>query len=266
MLPPRTSPRRPIRKVAAAAALTTLTLAGSALAPLVAAAAPVETCEAFGEIPKGKYWLNNNLWGAADNGTQCLRSDTAAGKNIAWQTNWDWSGEPYQVKSFTSAVLGWHWGWKRQDTELPIRLSDDRTVATAWKYDVSPNPGVMNVAYDLWAHDIPNPDWGDDPTDEIMIWLYRSGGAGPLGTKVDTVTIAGTRWDLYKGYTAWNVFSFVRVENTEESVLDLTHFTDELVRRGDMSRSKYLSSVQAGPEIFTGKGTFTTTGYMVDVK
>mgnify|MGYP006157213253 CR=1 FL=1 len=32
--------------------------------------------------------------------------------------------------------------------------------------------------------------------------------------KVDTVTIAGTTWDLYVGRTSWNVYSFVRTSNT----------------------------------------------------
>ncbi|MDC0773338.1 hypothetical protein POF73_41725 [Streptomyces sp. HD] len=38
----------------------------------------------------------------------------------------------------------------------------------------------MNVAYDLWPHTKNAADRQDQPTGEIMIWLNRQGGAGPL--------------------------------------------------------------------------------------
>lgn len=87
------------------------------------------------------------------------------------------------MKSFSSAVLGWHWGRQRSGTELPVRLGANRNVPTTWSYDVS-GSGTMNVAYDLWLHNESNPGSSSGPSDEIMIWPYRSGGAGPAGTYV----------------------------------------------------------------------------------
>ncbi len=171
------------------------------------------------------------------------------------------------MKSYSSAVLGWHWGWKKQNTGLPVRISDRRTIDTSWQYRVTQTTAnTMNVAYDLWLPNISNPTWEHNPTDEIMIWTYRSGGAGPVGTRQATVNIAGTSWDLYRGNIGWNVFSFVRTSNTQSVTFNIRDFLDNLVNRGWVSSSKYLTSVQAGPEVFTGNGRLDTDAYRVDIR
>src|SRR5690606_17460642 len=145
-----------------------------------------ETCEPFGVLLAGKYWINNNLWGQdAGVGQQCVRRRCLDGTAVAWDSDWSWANSPSSVKSFASVVLGWHWGYHVQNTGLPVRVSDNRDVNCGWNYTVDQS-GTMNVAYDLWFHSVPDPSWGehatDEPTDELMIWLYRDGGAGPLGT------------------------------------------------------------------------------------
>ncbi|MEU8189951.1 GH12 family glycosyl hydrolase domain-containing protein, partial [Micromonospora carbonacea] len=86
-----------------------------------------------------------------------------------------------------------------------------------------------------------------------MIWLYRS-NASPAGCRQGTVTIAGTTWEIWRGYVGtWNVYSYVRTSNTTNANLNIRDFTNDLVSRGWMSSSKYLTSVQAGPEIFHRK-------------
>ncbi|MEU4419308.1 hypothetical protein AB0F81_01690 [Actinoplanes sp. NPDC024001] len=226
-----------------------------------------EDCADYAALVRGKYWVNNNVWGKADGtGSQCVWENGLSGDNLSWGTRWTWSGDKTKVKSYASAVLGWHWGWKATGTGLPIQLSAGRTVRANWNFRVTQTTSnVMNVAYDLWLHDIATPDWQHNPTDEVMIWLYTAGGAGPVGTRQATVTIAGTTWDLYRGNIGWNVYSFVRRSNTSAADLNLTDFTDDLVARGWLAKSKYLSSVQAGTEIFTGAGQLDTTAYSVKI-
>ncbi|GAA2129310.1 hypothetical protein [Streptomyces synnematoformans] len=60
------------------------------------------------------------------------------------------------MKSFVSSVLGWHWSDIGSDTGLPVRLSSGTPVHSVWDFQVSDNPGTMNVAYDLWLHRISN--------------------------------------------------------------------------------------------------------------
>jgi hypothetical protein len=246
-----------------------------ALASTLVAASPAQaasTCNKGGTIDMGKYYVTNNLWGnGSGTGWQCTWNNWQSGDAIGWGTSWEWSGGQYSVKSFSSSVLGWHWGWQRPGTELPVRLSDNRSVPTTWNYSVNAS-GTMNVAYDLWLHSQSNPDWSNNPTDEIMIWPYKIGGAGPAGTKQATVTLGGGTWDLYRGWidagngVGWNVFSFVRTSNTTSVNFDLRDFTSNLVNRGWLSNSKYLTSVQAGTEVFTGRGQLDTNSYWVDVR
>ncbi|MFI5937670.1 cellulose binding domain-containing protein [Actinoplanes sp. NPDC051494] len=235
--------------------------------PSVSPSRGAGTCEANAAIPAGKYWLNNNLWGKdTGSGEQCSSDAGLDGDTLAWRTEWEWTGQPSSVKSYASAVLGWHWGWKAGDTGLPVRLSDHEPVRANWDFTVTEDkPGAMNVAYDLWVHDIANPDWQNQPTDEVMVWLYRSGGAGPVGTRQATVTVGGTSWDLYRGDIGWNVYSFVRTGNTSSADLDLTDFTDELTARAWLPATRYLSSVQAGTEVFTGAGALETDAYSVRI-
>lgn len=236
---------------------------------VVVPAAPAHaasTCEAFGSITMGKYWLNNNLWGRnSGSGWQCVWDSYQSGQTIGWGTNWSWTGQQNSVKSYDSSVLGWHWGWRTGGTELPVRLNAGRDIFTDWRYRVSAS-GTYNVAYDLWLHDIPNPDWPNNPTDEIMIWTYRAGGAGPVGTLQGTVTIAGTTWDLYRGNIGWNVFSFIRRSNTTAATLHLQDFLNNLIGRGWVPNTKYLSSIQAGTEVFHGTGRLDIDAYTADIR
>jgi hypothetical protein len=130
----------------------------------------------------------------------------------------------------------------------------------------------MNVAYDLWLHTQSNPTGSNNPSDEIMIWPYRSGEAGPAGTYQTTVNLGGGSWDLYRGWidagngVGWNVFSFVRTSNTTSVNFNLRDFTNNLVNRGWLSNNKYLTSVQASTEVFVGGGRADTESYWVDVQ
>ena len=235
--------------------------------PAASAAAVDENCAAGAALGAGKYWINNNQWGKdSGSGSQCMWQTGRSGGTLSWGTRWRWTGQSNSVKAYGSAVLGWHWGFKAAGTGLPIHLSDHKAVRTTWNFTVTQQTvNTMNVSYDLWLHDLANADWMDQPTDEVMVWLYRSGGAGPLGTKQATVTIGGTTWDLYRGNIGWNVFSFVRTASTTSSALDLTDFTDDLTARGWLPRTKYLSSVEAGTEVFTGEGRLDTSAYSVTI-
>ena len=245
--------------------LLTLVLTAVALVGPVAPAQAAGTCEPFAAITMGKYWVNNNLWGReSGSGWQCVW-DNWSGPSVSWGTAWEWSGQYNSVKSYSSNVLGWHWGWKTTGHELPVRLNAGRDIYTDVTYRVT-GSGTMNVAYDMWLHTIPNPSWSDNPTDEVMVWTHRSGGAGPLGTYQGTVPIAGATWELWRGNIGWNVFSFVRQQNTGRATLHMQDFLNHLVNRGWMSNTKYLTSIQHGPEVFTGRGQLDVDNYTADIR
>jgi len=225
------------------------------------------TCTAFDTITMGKYYLFNNLEGQDDGtGWQCTYSDWQSGDTIGWGTDWSWADNPSNVKSYASAVLGWHWGFQISDTGLPIQLSDGISVAADWSFTVDQTTaGTLDVSYDLWFHTIDNPTWEDEPTDELMIWLYYSGGAAPIGNTATTLTVGDSTYDLHVGTITWNVFSFVRTSTTESASFDIKDFTDALINLGYMENTKYLSSVESGTEIFIGDGSLNVDSYTITI-
>ncbi|MDX2544258.1 GH12 family glycosyl hydrolase domain-containing protein [Streptomyces sp. WI04-05B] len=261
--------------LASAAVAAPLLLAPGAAADAhsSAAARPSDICTAFNTVKVSPYYLNNNVWGAKGaTGQECTWLNSYKSGKINWETSFDWKGgDPHGVKAYASAVLGWHWGWKDTTTKLPVRLNSGRKVTSSWNFNITQTtPTVMNVSYDLWFHQKSNPDWQDQPHDEMMVWLNRQNGAGPLGTKRETLTVGGVAWDLYVGKivntnSSWNVFSFVRKTNTNSQTTDLTALTNALVQRKLMANTNYLSSVEAGTEVFSGKGKLSTSSYSVTV-
>ncbi|MBA2395033.1 MAG: RICIN domain-containing protein [Ktedonobacteraceae bacterium] len=246
--------------------LGTVLVASIGLLMNVHSAKAAQICNTSGMISMGKYWLNSNEWGASSgSGTQCIWDTSNTGSSIAWGTSWNWTGQSNSVKTYDSSVLGWHWGWQNTNTGLPIQLSSNKGVQTGWNFNLTQNnANTLDVSYDLWLHTISNPTSSSGPSDEVMVWLYKAGGAGPVGTKQATVTLGGTSWDLYEGNIGWEVHSFVRTTNTTSQTLDLKDFLNYLVSRG-LSSSKYLSSVESGTEIFTGNGRLDTTSYYANV-
>jgi xyloglucan-specific endo-beta-1,4-glucanase len=234
------------------------------------------SCAKDANVTLGPYWVNNNWWGAdTGSGQTCIWGSCSTGDLAGWGQSFDWSGAAGAVKSYASLVFGWHWGWKtgsngqRLVTALPLQLSTTKAVSCGWSFEVTQtSTSTMNVAYDLFAHTLANAGTNDDPTDEIMIWLYRGNGAGPLGTKQNgTFSAGGGTYDLYTGdNTRWKVHSYVRQANATTAVLDLMEFMRDLASRGLVVSSKYLSSVQAGSEIFSGEGQVQTNGFYCRVQ
>jgi Glycosyl hydrolase family 12. len=221
----------------------------------------------YASITQNKYWINNNLWGISGaTGWQGIWDTCTSGNTIGWGTDWNWSGASNQVKSYASAILGWHWGWKISGTGLPVQISANKNVTCGWTYRVTPGQ-TIDVAYDLFAHNSTNPGYADQPTDEIMIWLYKVGGAGPIGGVDSTASIGGASWEVHKGSTGvWNVYSYVRTVNTTSATLNMMDFLKDLVNKGWMSSSKYLTSIQAGTEVFVGTGRLDTDNYYCTIQ
>ncbi|MCF4140594.1 endo-1,4-beta-glucanase [Streptomyces sp. Tue 6430] len=265
--------RRPrLSRTAKGLVAAAVALAAAAGVTVAQAGESSRKCAAFDTVTLGKYYVNNNLWNQEKAvGSQCVWDNSLTGSTVSWGTSYDWAnsatGKDYDVKSYASTVLGWHWGWKvdKAKTGLPIRVGDRKKVTVSWDFSVSANPGVMNVAHDLWLHDKNTADWQDQPTDEVMIWLNRQGGAGPLGTRYGSVSLGGAMWDIYRGDIGWNVYSFVRRTNTTKATLNLDDFTQALVRRKLLSNDKYVSGVESGTEVFKGKGRLDTKAYAVTV-
>jgi Glycosyl hydrolase family 12/Ricin-type beta-trefoil lectin domain-like len=214
-----------------------------------------------------RIWVNNNGWGWESSPAGWSESITT-NSSTAWRTDFNWPSGPNNnsVKAYPAAILGWHWGWHFQNTGLPVQLSANRNIDTNYAYSVNFGGGVGNVAYDIWLHTQSNPNL-ENPSDEIMIWVNSTGGAGPISQQavISNLNIAGSTWNLHRGNIGWNVWSFVRTSNSGSGSFNIKAFTDYLRANQGMSSSKYLTSVQFGTEIFRGAGNLNVTNYNATV-
>lgn len=216
------------------------------------------------------YLLNNNVWGKekSPKGWQLVDVLTP-GEKLSWAIRYNWpvGSDPHSVKSYPSVVTGWQWGVWSTDGRLPIQVSDLAKAVSGATTKLE-NPGVQNVAYDLWFHAAAPVRSEDKPSDELMIWMARHGGAGPLGKLQGKVQIDGAEWEFWFGDIGWKVFSFVRTENTTSWRVDAKAFIDYLIAQGLMPATKQLSSVQFGTEVFRspGDGRLEITDYFVELE
>lgn len=215
------------------------------------------------------YLLNNNVWGKekSPQGWQLI-DVVKPGENLSWTVRYNWPAglDRHSVKSYPSVVTGWQWGVWSSDGRLPVPVSALERAVSGVTTSLE-NPGVQNLAYDLWFHASAPVRSEDKPSDELMIWIERFGGAGPLGVSQGRIQIDGTSWELYVGDIGWKVFSFIRDENTDSCRLNLKAFIDHLVGTGLMSGTKLLSSIQFGTEVFSspGDGRLDVTDYFVEI-
>jgi len=253
----------------AISAAALLTLASCTPTPVEKRA---DNCEEWGTIVTGAYTVYNNLWGqgAADSGSQCFGVDGLSGDTVSWHATWTWVGGPGQVKSYPNVVL-------TSSTVDTPQVSTIESIPSTWRWTYTGTGLITNVAYDLFTSSSPT---GDEEF-EIMIWLGRLGGAGPISENYsaegESIPIAtgiqagGQTWDLYKGPNGqMTVFSFVPANNggnVNNFSGDLIDFVDYLVDEQSFNESQYLISAGAGTEPFEGvDAVFTTSAYSITIE
>ncbi|MBN1605870.1 MAG: hypothetical protein JW940_04525 [Polyangiaceae bacterium] len=234
-----------------------------------------ERCTDTDSVGLGKYQILTNLWGAkgtAESDGQCTWTLCESGGKIAWGTEFTWtSGDEISVKSFAAAILGWHWSDIPQGTGLPVQLSQDRRIPCTWSFQLDVDDAAsLNVAWDLWLSTESSPSQFTSPSDEIMVWVDRQNKEDPIGYEEgvqDTVAIGDAEWELYRGNNGGNeVYSYLRKPSAQCATLDLNDFLQDLVGRGWVDASKYLISIESGPEVVRGKGQVVTETYSCDVQ
>jgi hypothetical protein len=223
------------------------------------------TCQSGWSAIMGKYILNNNWWGTTGaTGQQCVWGTCQDGDVVGWVTNWNWTGGTSSVLTYTSIVFGWQYGFQVQNTGLPIQVSTSKTINCGWDFALSQTSGAYNVAYDIWLHTSANPPSNGGQSDEIMIWLNQAGNPYPAGsTYASNISLAGATWTLWEGNVGWPVHSYVRTGNTSSAVMNVMAFMNDLVTRGRIPNTRYVTGVQAGIEVRSGSGggTLTTNGF-----
>jgi len=155
-----------------------------------------------------------------------------------------------------------------------VQLSGISSLTSSWDWSYTGDSIVADVSYDLFTNSVASTTSEEY---EIMIWLGRLGGAGPIASSYDasgnpvsvaSTTVAGYTFDLYKGTNGIQTatYSFVATENITSFSGDINDFLTYLVDSQSFDSSQYLVSIGAGTEAFTGSNAvFTTSSYSISI-
>ena len=110
----------------------------------------------------------------------------------------------------------------------------------------APSNGVWDAAYDIWD---------TNNADEIMLW-FNERAAGPLGSRVTSVTVGGSSWTVYRGSNGHQVISLVRSGTENSGSVDVLAVLKWIESKGWFGNIT-LGAVQFGFEVTSTSGTQT---------
>jgi hypothetical protein len=173
--------------------------------------------------------------------------------------------------SYPSLFIGSNNQRATQNSNLPKRIGDIRSVATGLSWSGSPG-GEYNVAYDVWFSSSASGDQGPSTRSFLMVWFHKTGGPkpesdttpyGPFGV----ARIAGQDWDVWYGRNVEGrpVISYVARSSVPSLEFDLNHFIlhakGSQGRPAEFTNDLYLTNIFAGFEIWSGGQGLKTTNF-----
>src|SRR5512136_1492238 len=155
------------------------------------------------KVMGGEYHVSNNVWGGGA-GDQCLDIDLESTYfKVILSTH-----NSTSVAAYPFIRKGCHWGGCTDEpwNPFPIRAGELATAPFTWSVDTTGVGGTWNASFEAWF----SINGASDPSGgaELMIWLNYGGGAGPGGSKVDTVQIGGYTWEVYYALWGWNYIAY----------------------------------------------------------
>jgi hypothetical protein len=221
------------------------------------------------------YRVQNNTWNIqAAVGKKFQRvflADTPAGDAFGWQ--WDLKAmDIWTVVAYPEVIYGikpWE-AETRPDSWQVAAGQSEIIVDFAVKLRAS---GIYNMAFSLWAYT--DPDMPKDSiSHEIMIWNDAKGMV-PAGKRIKTALIDGRKFEVYirEGHVdasggssqVWSYAAFKPVRPYYEGTLNIKEFIAFLVAEGFMTGEEYLSSVEWGNEVVSGRGLAEISRFSVTV-
>jgi hypothetical protein len=125
----------------------------------------------------------------------------------------------------------------------------------------TPHVGIYNVAYDIWINGI-----ATNGCTEVMIWTENYKQV-PAGSKVDTITFNGLKYDVWKTSWSWTYIAFVSSVNVTSGTINLLEIFSWIISKGWISSNSTLNQICFGVEIVSTDGknaTFYFTDFSIN--
>jgi Ca2+-binding RTX toxin-like protein len=210
----------------------------------------------------GPYEVVNNVWGKRDlvNGTdftQTITYDPAsapAGVTFAW--DWpDVAGD--RVLSYPALKAGYN-PWNEAGAQnLTSQVRDLKSFTLTYDVDLSGATGDFNLAIDLWLADSPG-GTAENITAEVFIGLHDPNRSLPDDAPTYTDEVNGYQgrileYDgLSNGTYVWDFIGLESQEDLLDGTIDLAPLLKDLVRKGLISGTDYITGFEFGNEVFDG--------------
>jgi len=237
-------------------------------------------CRAWATRIDGPYRYENNLWGsdkAKGKFEQCLLTRNVNGRSqLGW--SWNWPGFDPTVFAYPEIIFGWKpWsGGKPTDARFPLRVSDVRHLTLSYEVETQAT-GSFNLAPEIWLTS--SGAWSERVnsqliTTEVMFWMDYAEGARPAGKVVQTPTLDGVTYELWKedniGAQAngkgWALLSFKSPTIQHKATISIHSLLKHLVESKLVNASDYVASVEFGNEVMGGSGTTWVEHFEVDLQ
>jgi hypothetical protein len=195
---------------------------------------------------EGRYVVQNGVYNDPGHGQAITVTPTGftvtAEKDSAPMT-----GAPL---AYPSVYQGVAWGTASPGSPLPELLSQINTAVSSVSFTF-PHSGNWDAAYDIWLN--PTPITTGVNQQEIMILFNHVGNIQPPGQGVP-VTVDGQQFVRYAGSNGYGQAVWYMADSPISSWnnMNVLGFVDNAETVGPVTNSWYLTSVQAGFEIWNG--------------
>jgi hypothetical protein len=233
----------------------------------------IEKHNEWDQINFGEYLIENNTWNIAQTKsqwTQTIFCDTIHG-TMGWR--WDFTGEKdkpntFLIKTFPEIIYGRkpYDGYESTTSRLPAKLA---SAQFKLEYDYSAKgSGVYNTSTDLSFTDSPI----SGPSNiraKMMIWFDRQDFPFFENEKLKQAEIGENQYQVFIDTThtgpegKWAYIALLPEKFPLQGVLNFNDFFDYLLSEGALKPEWYLSSIEIGSEISSGKGEVVFKKFVV---
>ncbi len=233
----------------------------------------VEKSDQWDQIKHGEYLLENNTWNVQatkNNWTQTIFYDTIKG-NLGWK--WDFSNErdtpnSYLVKSYPEIIFGKkpYDNYPSTSSRLPIALTSAQ-FHLEYEYIVNAQ-GVYNTTTDISFTDNKNPH-SNNIRAKMMIWFDHQNFPFFESEKLKQAMIGGLKYEIFVDTShigpegKWVFIALLSDNFPSKGKLNLRDYFDYFISEGVLMSEWYLSSIEVGSEISSGKGEITFKQFVI---
>jgi hypothetical protein len=233
----------------------------------------VEKSGEWDRIFFGEYLLENNTWNiqaVKSNWSQIIFNDTVKGF-MGWR--WDFTGEKDKpdiciIKTYPEIINGRkpYKNYPTTSSRLPIELP---SAYFKLEYDYQAKAfGVYNTITDISFTDSKNPEAANIRA-KMMIWFDHQNMPFFETEILKSVTIGGLQHKLFIDTThsgpegKWVFIALLPDKFPANGELNLDEYIKYFLSEGILKPEWYLSSIEVGSEISSGKGEITFKKFKV---